>query len=389
MKMSGLKRLHRLLLRGNTDVGYTPYLWLIYLLFLLPGLYFNGWKTMSVWLTVLSVVVFLPFYFRGFRLYGQPQLIANSLVIALLGAGLLPFNSSASVYFIYAAAGVAFINRTRLALLIMAGFALWLVVECWLLGYPVLAIVIPALMVLMIGCANLFHSAIVQKNIRLRASQAEASRLAAVAERERISRDLHDLLGHTLSLITLKAELAGKLLQRDKIQQATQEVAELEQISREALSEVREAVTGYRQADLQDELQHAGKALKSARIALKLSGELNDLPQAYDNVLAMCVREGVTNVIRHAGANHCHIEMARMDNGVRLTISDNGQSNTGNLAVAVEPGSGLLGMRDRLASLGGSLHIKHQNGVRLEIELPLPDGHSQQDADPASLESAA
>lgn len=360
-----LRRLHRRLLPDNPDLSYTPYLWLMYLLFLLPGLFFARWDALTVWLTALSVVVFLPLYFRSFWLSGKAT-IYNSLLIALMGALLLPINISANTYFIYAAAAVGFIANLRYAVMIISGLAAALILESWFLGLPLLAIVIPSLFVLMVGCANIFQGTISRKNNSLRLSQAEVSRLATVAERERISRDLHDLLGHSLSLITLKAELAGKLLKREDIARASQEVGDLERISRTALSEVREAVSGYRQAGLSDELQHATQALQSANINLKLAGSSNDLPDAHDNALAMCVREAVTNVIRHSGAQNCWIRLSRNSGQVSLSIRDDGESSGENIVM----GSGLKGMRDRLSIMGGALNIDQSSGLHLEIQLP-------------------
>ncbi len=360
-----LSRLNRRLLPDNPDIGYTPYFWLLYLIFLLPGLFFTRWGAISVWLTVLSVIVFLPLYFRSFWLEGQ-AMVYNNLLIALIGVLLLPINISACTYFIYAAAGIGFISNMRSALVVIFGLGALLVLESWLLGFPTLAMLMPAALVLMIGCANLFHGALMRKNHSLRLSQAEVTRLATVAERERISRDLHDLLGHSLSLITLKAELAGKLLQRENIQRAGQEIDDLERISRTALSEVREAVSGYRQADLHDELQHADEALSSADIKLNLSGEYSDLPSAHDNALAMCVREAVTNIIRHSDANNCWIQFSHDRAQVKLSISDDGEP----LKQEIAMGSGLKGMQDRLAIMGGDLTIRQNQGLHLQIQLP-------------------
>ncbi len=383
---SKLRQLHRRLLPINADIGYAPYLWLFYLFFLLPGLYFEQWSALSIWATLVSVVVFLPLYFYGFRLSNSGEQIRNNLLIGLLGILLLPINSSAGVYFIYAAAGCGFIRNIRVALAIIIGLAVVLVLQSWLLGYPIFAIIMPAAILLIVACANLFQAEIMRKNRTLRRSQAEVSHLATVAERERISRDLHDLLGHSLSLITLKAELAGKLLARDDSDRARQEVADLERISRAALSEVREAVTGYRQAGLEDELRHAAEALQSADIKLELQTELQTLPAAYDNTLAMCVREAVTNVIRHADAGLCRIELSQHDNQIRLTISDDGKPNQHQRSGDIVMGSGLQGMRDRLAGLDGRLRIVQENGLRLEIELPLttdsrPQSCEQPDTD--------
>ncbi len=365
-----LRRLHQRLLPDSPDIGYSPYLWLMYLLFLLPGLYFSRWNSLSSVLTIFSLMVFLPLYFRGYWLSGRAQIL-NSLMIGGVGAVLLPWNGSASVYFIYAAAASGFISNTRHALVIIFTLAGTLILESWWLGLPLSALLIAPAFTLMIGSANLFHAAIIRKNASLRISQSEVSRLAAVAERERISRDLHDLLGHSLSLITLKAELAGKLMQRQDVTRASQEISDLERISRTALSEVREAVSGYRQAGLEDELRYAAEALQAADISLQLEGVPDGLPAGHDNTLAMCVREAVTNIIRHADADRCRIQLCSDAGQVRLMIADNGRQ----LNKAADPlvmGSGLKGMRDRVSMLGGVLDIRPQEGLQLDIRLPLP-----------------
>lgn len=366
-----LSKLHRRLLPDNPDIGYTPYLWLFYLLFLLPGLYFTGWAWQACVITIVSVLVFLPLYFRGFWLCGSSA-ARNCLIVALIGVLLLPVNASASVYFIYASAACGYSGNIRRALMVMVGLAIVLALESWLLGFPKLALLMPTSMMLLIGCANLFHAEIANRNASLRISQTEVSRLAAVAERERISRDLHDLLGHSLSLITLKAELAGKLLQREDIARAEQEVADLENISRTALREVREAVSGYRQAGLDDELQHAEQALQFANISLQLKGRSEALPQEYDNALAMCVREAVTNVIRHAEASSCQISIEQQMDRISVTISDDGPAKVDSQKQEVVVGSGLRGMHDRVTALGGSLWLDNSNGMIVSIQLPLP-----------------
>lgn len=376
---SALGRLHRRLLPDDPSIGYQPYLWLMYLLFLLPGLYFIQWDTSAVVLTVLSVIVFLWLYFRGFWLSGN-ALIYNALLIAMMGALLLPFNASASTYFIYAAAAVGIINNVRFSLIFIIGLACMLLLESWLLDLSLFAMLIPAGFVLMVGFASLFQGIIIRKNNSLRISQAEVSRLATVAERERISRDLHDLLGHSLSLITLKAELAGKLLKRQETQRARQEIDDLERISRTALGEVREAVSGYRQAGLISELQHASEALQSASIQTHLDVASDNLSATHDHTLAMCVREAITNVIRHSEARNCWITLEQDAHNTELSIRDDGKLPT----IKLEPGSGLNGMRDRLQMLNGNLSIQQRDGLHLTITLPVD--HAETTLENSSLE---
>jgi two-component system sensor histidine kinase DesK len=199
---------------------------------------------------------------------------------------------------------------------------------------------------------------------KLRKADEEIEHLAKVAERERIARDLHDLLGHTLSLITLKAELARKLVDRDP-QRAKQEMLEVEQTSRAALADVREAISGYRGEGLAAEVLRARKTLETAGIAVH--SDITELPlsPAQETVLALALREAVTNVVRHAQARQCDVRLGQRDNLCTLEIADNGRG-----ADAPE-GNGLRGMRERLEALGGSLERQTRGGTRLVIQLPL------------------
>ena len=186
--------------------------------------------------------------------------------------------------------------------------------------------------------------------------------LAKIAERERIARDLHDLLGHTLSLNVLKARLANKLIHKDA-DKAMQEISDIEQISRDALHEVREAVQGYRSVGLAGELENARLALEAADIGGEFSTAEIILEPAQESVLAMTLREAITNVIRHSGARRCRVELSQSDSLISLEINDNGRGGR-----FVE-GSGLSGMRERLLSNGGALHIDSSDGMKITASL--------------------
>ncbi len=192
----------------------------------------------------------------------------------------------------------------------------------------------------------------------------EIEHLAKVAERERIARDLHDLLGHTLSLITLKAELARKLVDRDPLR-AKQEMQDVEQTSRAALADVREAISGYRGQGLATELIRARQTLETAGIAVDCAASEVPLSPAQESVLALALREAVTNVVRHAQAQRCSVRLSRDQEACTLEIADNGRG-----ADAPE-GNGLRGMRERLEAIGGSLQRQTAAGTRLVIHLPL------------------
>lgn len=221
----------------------------------------------------------------------------------------------------------------------------------------------------MIGVARL-GSAIRE----LHAARRELARLAVLEERERLSRDLHDLLGQTLSMITLKSELASCLIEEDP-KRCAQELAEIERVSRQTLREVREAVAGYRQPHLESELEGARQLLSAAGIEAHFDPIQEGLPPVIDAALAWTVREGVTNVIRHSRAQQCRIQLTHTNGTVMAEVlSDGGQR--AQKERAVRPGLGLAGLQERVSVLGGwmeagplTLYGKEQ--FRVHVELPL------------------
>jgi two-component system, NarL family, sensor histidine kinase DesK len=206
----------------------------------------------------------------------------------------------------------------------------------------------------------------------LRQTRAELARVAVAGERLRIARDLHDLLGQSLSLITLKAELSRRMLHTDT-PRAAREMAELEAVARQSLSDVREAVAGYRQPDLAAELGVARQLLTAAGLSCQIttSADLR-LPADVDTVLAWTVREGITNVVRHARATRAAITVTAAAAGaggrVAAEITDNG---TGPLAGPA--GCGLAGLSERVRQLGGNLMAgpAPAGGFRLQVTIPV------------------
>lgn len=209
----------------------------------------------------------------------------------------------------------------------------------------------------------------------LHLARGELARQAVVQERLRLARDLHDLLGHTLSLITLKSELAGRLVDKHP-EQATQEIREIEQEARRALREVRQAVMGYRQPTLHIELEGARQILAAAGIDCLIEGGASNLARTVDGVLAWTVREGVTNVIRHSRARHCTIRVrSAADRATVELINDGNHTEESSLAANL-PGSGLTGLAERVAGLNGQLEAgvlpwEGGRGYRLWVSLPL------------------
>jgi two-component system sensor histidine kinase DesK len=260
------------------------------------------------------------------------------------------------------------VSSVRPVLVLIALDFLLLVGEGVLLKYDILTYAIAALFLLAGGVSNTWMARQKWLNTKLAMAQEEIQQLAAVAERERIARDLHDVLGHTLSVIVLKAELAGRLMDRDP-RRAAQEIADVETTARTALAEVREAIGGYRAKGLAAELALAKRTLDVAGVSLTCEdtqNALSTLQATEETVLSLAVREAVTNIVRHAEATTCLMRFEQTPDGFHaLLVEDNG-----NHAVLRE-GNGLRGMRERVQALGGRFDVRSEHGTRLLIELPI------------------
>jgi two-component system sensor histidine kinase DesK len=206
------------------------------------------------------------------------------------------------------------------------------------------------------------------RNDELDDARAELARLAVAEERERFARDLHDLLGHSLSLIALKTELAGRLL-REHPDDAARELSDAENVARQALSEVREAVSGYRRPTLDGELAGARMALTAAGIEMVLQPVDSALDPDSEAVLAWAVREGVTNVIRHSDARSCTVRVTADQARAEVEVADDG---VGPAVLNGHSGSGLSGLDQRARDLGGALEAgaRPEGGFRLLVTVP-------------------
>jgi two-component system sensor histidine kinase DesK len=208
----------------------------------------------------------------------------------------------------------------------------------------------------------------------LHTAQEELARRAALEERLRLARDLHDLLGHTLSLIVLKSELVGRLIEKDTAS-ASKEIHELEAVARQALREVRQAVAEYRQPTLYGELDGARQMLDAAGITFTLQNSLDAIPPSVESVLAWVVREGVTNVIRHGRARQCSIRLVRDKQLIEVEVINDGYVEQAD--GCLKAGSGLSGLTERVTAQGGTLHAgpavaDGTRTFRLGVEIPLP-----------------
>ena len=299
-------------------------------------------------------------------------LIALSLVMTLV------LGEAALGSFIYVSACVSGRLTARRIVLVIGGLWLLVVLLGTITASSLLAVGQALFIIPSVATIVYFFSHAIRTNQELRLARREIARLAVSEERLRFARDLHDLLGHTLSLITLKSELAGQLIAEEP-EQAQREVREIEAAARTALQEVREAVAGYRQTTLASELQRAQELLAAAGIECSVRDEAGTVPVPIATLLAWVVREGVTNVIRHSRAQHCGVVLTQRAGEVCLSITDDGrgcghegdgQGWSEGVALA---GNGLRGIRERVAAAGGRCEAgpADEQGFRLAVALLL------------------
>jgi two-component system, NarL family, sensor histidine kinase DesK len=314
------------------------------------------------WLSFLLFGILSALVFVFSLLYGPAWLWLFMGVSAIAGI-LLPMRS--------AFAAIVLLTLFPLFLILkmhggIAGVDWW-----WLIAFLLL---VRGIGMDMIGVARM-GSAIRE----LHTARRELARLAVIEERLRLSRDLHDLLGQTLSVITLKSELAGGFVTEEP-ERCTQELAEIERVSRQMLREVRKTVASYRQPTLANELDGARQLLEAAGITCVIEQTTGDIPPAIDAVLAWIVREGVTNIIRHSRAQQCFIRLTGEQAMVCAEVINDGERQAVLHEVwqekQIEQGNGLFGLRERVTTLGGTLEagllpLPGKQQFRLRVTLPL------------------
>jgi two-component system sensor histidine kinase DesK len=336
-----------------------------------------GGRTWSSWLSAAVLTTFVTCFVLVVELGRHPGAVKTPgplatlprsrrwlvaalsfVLLALAIAASLLFGRGFLVLFLYVAPAVVFSLPVRYAAVALFAVAGAVAATELVRGWSATSAATIASWTLSIALTG-FVSLLLRRRMmlidELRAAQGEIARLAAadavIEERLRFARDLHDLLGHSLSVIVLKAELARRLLDRgDDRDRVQAEIADLEQIARRALDEVREAVTGYRARSLAAELQHAHAALEAAGVAVHTRVTAPALPPDIDDLLAWVVREASTNIVRHSRARRADIELTVVDGSARLEIR-----NDGVVPGAAPPGSGLVGLRERVALAGGQL----------------------------------
>jgi two-component system, NarL family, sensor histidine kinase DesK len=358
-------------LASEQEIAIRPWrkLNLIYLCFVFFPLIISADPHWLAWATsIAAVALFLPIYWRSYLQSGKAAL-SSALLIALIGFALMLINPGGGSFIVYAMATLGFHQPSKKALQLGAVLLAASVLMTVGLGYSWYGVLPQILIGVSVLMGAVFGRREWLRNAELRLSRTELERHARNAERERISRDLHDLLGHTLSVIALKCELARKLAHQD-VASSVQEIAEVERIARDALVQVREAVTGMRATDFSAELASARVTLMSAGIEVVLGQ--NDLPiltPPQAQALAMVLREALTNILRHANASRVDL-LWQQNDALEFQINDNGKGM--NNIEKSDGGNGIAGMRERLTTLHGSLVISSQPGKGTTVLARLP-----------------
>jgi two-component system sensor histidine kinase DesK len=345
------------------DQDWTPYAWLIYLVYFAAVPFFAPGGVPEIIITAAATLVALVLYFWGYWLKDRRVLWIVGGFVAL-GVLLLPSNPASSVFFVYGASFLGKVFEPAPAYRYLAAILAIVGIESAVARVPLYAWIPAIVFTALVGSVIIQQYQKKRLTQKLLMAQDEAQRMAQMAERERIARDLHDLLGHTLSVIILKSELASRLSATDPAR-AAEEIHDVESISREALAQVRAAVRGYRSAGFASELTQARRALETAGIHVEAAIEEAPLSPSQESVFAMALREAVTNVVRHARATACRLSLRRSGDYCELEVADNGRGGT------IHEGNGLSGMRQRVEALGGMLEHDGSAGTLLRIRVPV------------------
>jgi two-component system, NarL family, sensor histidine kinase DesK len=364
----------RKLMLFKKNTGISPYIWAV--LSILPFYFlFQSSSPKEIIIGSLLTILFFITYRFAFISKRWVVYVWTCILISI------SFTMTSFFSYVYFAFFIAYLIgniKDRIAFLILyivhlisttvsINFTIVLNQEIFLRQLPFIIIICISVILLPFNIRN--RNEMGQLEEKLEDANKRISELVKLEERQRIARDLHDTLGQKLSLIGLKSDLARKLIQKDP-DQARTELNDVQQTARTALNEVRKMVSQMRGITLNEELVLVRQILKAAQIEYigpeQIS--LNNVPILTENILSMCLKEAVTNVVKHSGASTCEIEIEESINGIVMTVQDNGSQNVKEADFC--SGNGLIGMKERLEFVNGSLEIVCQNGVTLIIRVP-------------------
>ncbi|MFI2858606.1 sensor histidine kinase [Paenibacillus sp. JSM ZJ436] len=356
------------------NTGLNPYVWVVF--YILPFYFiFRSTSTYQIVIGIVMILVFFCCYVLSFQAKGWLIYFWTSVQI------LISITMSLLFGYVYFSLFLAFfIGNIRNRVGFFTLYTIHLIATILTVNYgfvsknpffitqlPFVLVSVVAVVLLPITTFNRNNNDRLQ--VQLEDANKKISELVKLEERQRIARDLHDTLGQKLSLIGLKSDLAGKLVMKDP-GRAQEEIQDVRQTARLALKEVRELVTQMRGTRLVDEMFRIRQILKAAQIELHLDGDAEDINLSLmnENVLSMCLKEAVTNIVKHSTARECWISVKPNATELVVSVRDNGVGFSGERAYT--RGNGLRGMWERLEFVNGSMDIKSDHGTLLTLRVP-------------------
>ncbi|MEI0736615.1 sensor histidine kinase [Paenibacillus sp. JTLBN-2024] len=357
-----------------SDMGSFPYVWLIYIA--IPIYYVAHERGFRMAAGYLMIALFVLTY-RQLFFAKKSFVLWHGLQMLLLFSLSMAYSPYMLFMGFYVSSFIPYYKDRRKFYVALFFFYAVLILPLLFylpgLGVQDLYVLLPFMVVMMMspfGMRSMYRQR--QLETDLNEANERIAELVKREERLRISRDLHDTLGHTLSLITLKSQLVTRLIHRDP-EKALLEAGEIEQTSRAALRQVRELVSGMRALTLTEELQACRRMLESAGIRLEAEGDFESraISGLAQNILSMCLKESVTNIVKHSRADICSIALKQTESEINLTVSDNGIGLDGRAEGPRSDGNGLKGMRERLSLIDGSLEFSSRSGFTVSIRVPV------------------
>lgn len=357
------------------NTGISPYIWTILCILPFYFIFQKSTSTINIVVGIILTILFFVFYQIAFISKGWPVYVWTLILIGI------SFTSTSLFSYIYFAFFLAyFIGNIKDRIAFITLYIIHLISTTISINYNIVIqeelflkqlpfVIITWISVILLPFSIYNRKERGQLEEKLEDANKRISELIKLEERQRIARDLHDTLGQKLSLIGLKSDLARRLISKDP-EQARNELKDVQQTARTALNEVRKIVSSMRGLRLKEEIERVKQILEAAQIEFLLEKErkLTNVSLLTENILSMCLKEAVNNVVKHSGATTCHIVIKQTSHGIILLVHDNGVFKEE--AGAIGKGHGLIGMKERLEFVNGSLEISTQEGTALTIKVP-------------------
>ena len=340
------------------------WIYLVNLSFYIVPLFFGQYSLLTIVVLLAALIPFIAAYFWA---YQSPinqiwRPIAVMLVIASVAT---PWHPGTIALFGYIGFFIGFAYRPPIIAASLAAIVAWLAILQWWNDFTgPYFLMYGSVLTIGVTCFGLLERNRQLNQRQKEQSQAEIKQLAQMVERERIARDLHDIMGHSLSSIILKADLAAMLLKSEQPERAALHLKELSQIARDSLSQVRQTVSGYKHKGLLAEVSALAQRLREHGFAVSLEGDVPQLAAREESAIILVLTELVTNILRHSKGNSCQIKFSEDADGFQMQVSDNGNVSQFGF------GNGLTGIQERLSALQAKLDYQLDQGCQLSIWLP-------------------